>query len=77
MGALLSAGLYLLPDGYTLQTGAGRVLSAPTVWHHYIAPALLGPPVIASLLWLAHIVCSVIGRALVAAIVGGLKSFSR
>jgi hypothetical protein len=79
---LIATGLYYLPpwaQGWSLWTWS---LQRPESWADYLAPdhlalILLGPPALLSLVWLAFIVVTLLGGAVLGALRGVWKSFFR
>ncbi len=70
-------GLHSLPADFSLQLGPSTLLNAPVAWSDYVLPAVLGPPVFVSVLWLLYIAVVVVGGAILGALQGAIRSFTR
>ncbi len=77
LGTLLGLGLYYLPPWAEGAHILGYVLSHPATPEGYMAPVVLGPPFLVSLLWLSFLVISLAGSAVVGACRGAFRSFFR
>jgi len=77
LAAGLTAGLYFAPDGFYGIPAVAEYLQRPGVWADYIWPALIGPPLLLSLLWLAIWVAVTLGSATWGALRGAFRSFFR
>ncbi|MHB1357488.1 MAG: serine/threonine-protein kinase [Anaerolineae bacterium] len=77
---LLSTGtwavLYLLPDGLVIRL-PWLALTHPSTWQQYVLPVALGPPVVLLVIWATFLVFIIAGGALIGAIRGAWKSFTR
>jgi hypothetical protein len=54
---------------------SGYTLVAPGDWVDYVLPALLGPPMLAAILWLLFVLVSLCGAALGGFLKGVWESF--
>jgi serine/threonine protein kinase len=70
----IGVGIYYLPDAFSLHV-SGYTLVAPGDWMDYVLPALLGPPMLAAILWLLFVLVSLCGAALGGFLKGVWESF--
>ena len=75
MGAAIGVGLYFLPPEVGELDLVARYLKRPTAWSEYVSPAILGPPLIVSALWLVFVFLALAGGAVWGALRGAWKSF--
>ena len=77
MGVAISLGLYLMPSEVSKLGVLGEYLKRPTDWSEYVSPAILGPPLVVSALWLVFVFVALTGGAVWGALRGAWKSFFR
>jgi serine/threonine protein kinase len=69
-------GLYYLPAGIVIRLPWLNVVH-PVAWPQYVLPVILGPPLCLLVIWATFLVFIVLGGALVGAVRGAWKSFTR
>jgi hypothetical protein len=74
--AAIGVGLYYWPDHLTVGIGE-YTLSAPDWWVDYVAPVALGPPLVASSLWLILLVAGLTSGAVVGFFRGIWKAMAK
>lgn len=75
MGAGIAGALYLLPPDIVTRFMPGPVPEGAEIVARYVLPAILGPPFIVSVVWLAFVLVMLVGGAVWGALRGAWRSF--
>jgi len=77
LAAVIGAGLYYLPPSAAGLSVFGIVLQRPQAWRDYVAPMVLGPPLLVSAVWLAAVMVVLLIATIAGAVRGAWRSFFR